>query len=171
MNTIEVQGRRYELASLGERFTGQFLDGLIYMAIFVIGLLLGLPFDIVILTILGVVAAILYELFQDGLTNGQSLGKKAVKTKVIDSRTADPCTFGQSFLRNFLLAILGFIDWVFIFGEKRQRLGDRAAHTYVVKLSESPKEPGDHSQWNCPQCGGRNPDTIFTCQHCGSRLR
>lgn len=139
MGTVEVQGRRFELASLWERFVGQFLDGLIYAAIFVIGLLAGLPTDIAILTILGVIGAILYELFQDGLTNGQSLGKKAVQMKVIDSRTASPCTFGQSFLRNLLLAILGFIDWVFIFGKKRQRLGDRAAHTYVVKLVELPK--------------------------------
>lgn len=139
MGTVEVQGRRFELASLWDRIVGQFLDGLIYVAIFVIGLLAGLPTDIAILTILGVIGAILYELFQDGLTNGQSLGKKAVQTKVIDSRTASPCTFGQSFLRNLLLAILGFIDWVFIFGEKKQRLGDRAAHTYVVKLHELPK--------------------------------
>ena len=140
MGTVEVQGRRFELASLWERFVGQFLDGLIYVAIFVIGLLAGLPTDIVILIILGVIGAILYELFQDGLTNGQSLGKKAVQTKVIDSRTASPCTFGQSFLRNFLLAVLGLIDWVFILGEKKQRLGDRVAHTYVVKLRELPNE-------------------------------
>ena len=52
MNTVEVQGIRYELASLGERFVGQFLNGLIYVAIFVIGLLAGLPTDIAILTIL-----------------------------------------------------------------------------------------------------------------------
>lgn len=139
MGAVKVQGRRFELASLWERLAGQFLDGLIYAAFFVIGLLAGLPFDLVILTILGVIAAILYELFRDGLTNGQSLGKRVVKTRVIDSRTAGPCTFGQSFLRNFLLDVLGLIDWVFIFGEKRQRLGDRAAHTYVVKLRELPK--------------------------------
>jgi uncharacterized RDD family membrane protein YckC len=59
-----------------------------------------------------------------------------VKTKVIDSRNGSPCTFGQSFVRNLLLSILGLIDWLFIFGEKRQRLGDKAATTLVVKVTE-----------------------------------
>ncbi|MDE0041713.1 MAG: RDD family protein [Candidatus Poribacteria bacterium] len=131
MNTVEVQGRRYELASRWERWAGQFLDALICLAILVVGFL--------VLSILGIVAAILYVLFQDGLANGQSLGKKLMKTSVIDSNTANPCSFSQSFLRNLLLSILGFIDWVFIFGRKKQRLGDKAARTYVVKLGELPK--------------------------------
>ncbi len=52
---------------------------------------------------------------------------------VVDARTGQPCTFGQSFVRNLLLSILGFIDWLFIFGRKRQRLGDMAAPTLVIK--------------------------------------
>ena len=139
MNTVEVQGRRYELASRWERWAGQFLDALIYVAIFVAGFLASALLNVEILSILGIIAAILYVLFQDGLANGQSLGKKLMRTSVIDSNTANSCSFGQSFLRNLLLSILGFIDWVFIFGKKRQRLGDKAAHTYVVKLHELPK--------------------------------
>ena len=115
MRTIEVQGRCYQLASLMERWFGQFLDGLIYLAIVLVGLLVNSTIGLAI----GIVAAILYLLFQDGLTNGQSWGKKIVKTKVIHSRTTAPCTFGQSFIRNLLLSILGFIDWVFIFGKKK----------------------------------------------------
>jgi uncharacterized RDD family membrane protein YckC len=52
--------------------------------------------------------------------------------QVIDVRTGGPCTYGQSFIRNLLLLALGFIDWLFIFGATRQRLGDRAASTIVV---------------------------------------
>lgn len=63
-----------------------------------------------------------------------------VKTKVIDATTSASCTFGQSFIRNLTLTILGLIDWVFIFGERRQRLGDRAADTLVVKLDELSEE-------------------------------
>ena len=37
-------------------------------------------------------------------------------------------------MRNFLLALLGIIDWIFIFGDTRQRLGDMAANTIVVRL-------------------------------------
>jgi uncharacterized RDD family membrane protein YckC len=33
------------------------------------------------------------------------------------------------------------IDWVFIFGRKRQRLGDKAANTVVVKVAR-PEEGG-----------------------------
>lgn len=129
MRTIEVQGSRYQLASLMERWVGELLDGLIYMAIVLPGLLVNSTIGLAI----GLIAAILYLLFQDGLSNGQSWGKKIVKTRAIHSITATPCTFGQSFIRNLLLSILSWIDWVFIFGWKRQRLGDKAARTLVVK--------------------------------------
>ena len=134
MNTIEVGGTRYELASLLERWLGQFLDGVIYAVIFIVPtLLLRFALGSAFGPIIGFVAAILYLLFQDGLENGQSWGKRVVKTKVIDSRTGGPCTFGQSFVRNFLLSLLNIIDWIFIFGANRQRLGDKAANTLVVK--------------------------------------
>jgi uncharacterized RDD family membrane protein YckC len=140
VRTIEVQGRGYELASLMERRGGQLLDGLISLAIVLVGILVGsILLNSTIGAVIGVVVAILYRLFQDGLTNGQSWGKKIVKTKVIHSRTASPCTFGQSFVRNLLLAILGFIDWLFIFGGKRQRLGDKVARTLVVKPNGLPE--------------------------------
>ena len=134
MRTIEVAEKRYEFASLWERWFGQFLDGIIYVAIFFVLLILS---QFAGLAEFGVAIAIifpfLYCWFQDGLKNGQSYGKRIAKTKVIDSRHGSPCTFGQSFVRNFLLSILGLIDWIFIFGEKRQRLGDKAAKTLVVR--------------------------------------
>lgn len=134
MDTIDVQGTRYELASLVERWLGQFLDGLIYAVIFIVpALLLRFALGSILAPIIGLVAAVLYLLFQDGLENGQSWGKRVMKTKVIDSRTGRPCTFGQSFIRNFLLSLLNIIDWIFIFGANRQRLGDRVANTLVVK--------------------------------------
>jgi hypothetical protein len=34
-----------------------------------------------------------------------------------------------------LLNFLGWIDWIFIFGQRRQRLGDRAANTIVVDIN------------------------------------
>jgi hypothetical protein len=36
------------------------------------------------------------------------------------------------FVRNLLLAILGFFDRIFILGERHQRPGDKAAGTIVV---------------------------------------
>jgi hypothetical protein len=37
-------------------------------------------------------------------------------------------------VRNISLLILTWIDWIFIFGERRQRLGDKLANTVVVKV-------------------------------------
>ena len=86
MNTVEVQGTRYELASLIERWLGQFLDGVIYVAILIVpGFLLSFAAGPTISTVIGLVAAIMYLLFQDGLENGQSWGKRVVKTRVIDA--------------------------------------------------------------------------------------
>ena len=84
-----------------------------------------------------VVFAFLYILLSDGFAGGQSYGKRIVNTEVVDATSGEPCTFGKSFLRNLLLMLLGLIDWVFIFGEKRQRLGDKAANTIVIKSSPS----------------------------------
>ena len=40
-------------------------------------------------------------------------------------------------MRNLLLVLLGIIDWVFIVGDTRRRLGDRAAYTIVVKIDRT----------------------------------
>jgi len=73
-----------------------------------------------------------YLIFGDGLHQGQSFAKQWLGIRVVSADTGAPCTFGQSFLRNMLLAILGPIDWIFIFGDRHQRLGDKAAGTIVV---------------------------------------
>ena len=119
------------LASLGERFAGQFLDSVVAYG----GLFLGAH----ITTSLGIGSGpaiglfLLYLLFADGLGNGQSFGKKMLKTAVVNERTGEPCTLRTSLLRN-LVGVFGVLDWGFIFGRRRQRLGDKAAGTIVVRL-------------------------------------
>ena len=148
MRTIEVAEKRYEFASLWERWYAQFLDSVICCFIMFAGVILAAWAGLREVGIaIGIILFLLYLLFQDGLRNGQSYGKRIAKTKVIDSRSGSPCTFGQSFIRNLLLSILGLIDWIFIFGEKRQRLGDKAAKTFVVKFTEqSASELSDLSE-------------------------
>jgi uncharacterized RDD family membrane protein YckC len=124
-----------QLASLGERLGGQVVDAFVAA---VPAILASAPWPVsddlrMMLTSTGVALAVSYLLFSDGFGNGQSLGKWLVNTSVVDSVTGERCTFGQSFLRNFLLMVLGLIDWVFIFGRKRQRVGDIAAGTIVVR--------------------------------------
>jgi uncharacterized RDD family membrane protein YckC len=72
-----------------------------------------------------------YMLFKDGF-NGQSVGKRILRIQVIAKKSGEPCTFSGSLIRN-LLHFLGVLDWAFIFGRERQRLGDRGADTYVVR--------------------------------------
>jgi uncharacterized RDD family membrane protein YckC len=122
------------LASRSNRLIGQFLDGLIGAAPFIIGFALSTVSEILggIVVLLGVAWSLFYYLFADGFTGGQSIAKRWLDMHVVDATTGAPCTFWQSFLRNVLLAVLGPIDWIFIFGGRHQRLGDMAAGTIVV---------------------------------------
>ncbi len=89
---------------------------------------------------LGIVLALLYFTFLLG-RYGQSVGMKAVKIKVVKEADSAPIGYGAAFVRTILLyidAIPYFIP--FLLGailiwtsEKKQRLGDRVAHTVVVK--------------------------------------
>ena len=124
-----------DLASLSDRFFGQILDSLVPVAAFI-----AATFTYAISRTLGGLAmigalgfAIFYILFADGFEGGQSYGKRIMNTAAVDATTGEACTYWQSFIRNLLLVLLGIIDWVFIFGSKRQRLGDKAANTIVIK--------------------------------------
>ena len=122
------------LASLPQRLAAQFLDGLVAAVPAIAGVLITVLLTRagIVLIVLGVLFALLYTLLADGLEGGQSVGKRMVGIRVVSADTGAPCTFGQSFLRNLLLAFLGPIDWIFIFGERHQRLGDKAAGTIVI---------------------------------------
>ena len=122
------------LASRSDRLSGQIIDGFIGGGPFLIGMgvfRLSHSLGAVLLIACGL-WSMFYYLFADGLHDGQSFGKRWMGMRAIDATTGAPCTFGQSFLRNLLLAVLGPIDWLFIFGERHQRLGDKAAGTIVV---------------------------------------
>ena len=126
-----------DLASRLQRLAAQFLDGLVAGAPFVAALLVTflLPrVEFVGFALIAIAAILgaLYTLLADGLEGGQSIGKRVLGIRVVSMATGAPCTFGQSFVRNLLLMILGPIDWIFIFGERHQRLGDKLAGTIVV---------------------------------------
>jgi uncharacterized RDD family membrane protein YckC len=118
------------LARIGQRFTSQFIDGLVAVAFgvasYFIANALGLANEWLF------VGWILYILLCDGLPGGQSLGKRYTNTAVVHVTTELPCTYWQSCLRNCTL-VLGVIDAIFIVGKQRRRLGDRLARTKVVQ--------------------------------------
>ncbi|WP_158622904.1 RDD family protein [Aquabacterium soli] len=129
----ETSAMNQPLASIGDRFTAQFLDGFVAAgtgALFYFAAkAAGLPLE---LTILGWV---LYLLICDGLPGGQSIGKKFTRSAVVHVDTGRPCSYLQSFVRNLCLIVLGVVDCAFIAGRQRRRLGDFIARTKVVRLA------------------------------------
>lgn len=121
-------------ASRLSRLFGQILDGLVGGAPLILALIFASFSDTLgtIALIAAVAWSVFYYFFADGFSGGQSIGKRWLDMHVIDAKSGAPCSYGQSFLRNLLLAILGPIDWIFIFGERHQRLGDMAAGTVVI---------------------------------------
>ena len=122
-------------ASRSSRFLGQVLDGLVGAAPLIAVVLVGESFGDglgAVLLIAALAWSAYYYFFADGFTGGQSIGKRWLDMHVIDAKSGTPCTYGQSFIRNLLLAILGPIDWIFIFGSQHQRLGDKIAGTVVI---------------------------------------
>ncbi|WP_019899703.1 MULTISPECIES: RDD family protein [Methylotenera] len=131
---MDLQSTTIKLAHPGKRFQGQFIDGLI-------AYILGIIAFYLLHTIIGkdasflvaVIIALAYFLFSDALPNGQSIGKKLLKIKVVNKETMQPCSLVQSLLRNITFP-LGIFDWVFIFFGSHRRLGDFMASTIVVKM-------------------------------------
>jgi uncharacterized RDD family membrane protein YckC len=134
--TLPLAAGTAPLASRLARLLGQWIDSLIAAAIacaFALPLIVSYRVGALSLWF-GILMAVAYVLLSDGFRGGQSYGKRLLRIAVVDSSSGAPCSFGQSFVRNLLLLILGVIDWIFIFGARRQRLGDKLAGTIVVTV-------------------------------------
>jgi len=131
---LDLQDRAIKLAHPGKRFQGQFIDGFIAyllgaIAFYLLHTVIGKHISILVAITIGVA----YFLFSDALPNGQSIGKKLLRIRVVNQETLLPCSLAQSFLRNITFP-LGILDWVFIFFGSHRRLGDFIASTIVVKM-------------------------------------
>ncbi len=143
---IDVQ---YELAGLGSRILAALLDYVLFMAYFIVAMLLlsqtqpnqslssFLGYFILLFPIM------LYHLLCEIFLNGQSVGKRIMKIKVISLDGGQP-SFGQYVMR-WLFRLVdialsqGVIAVVSVAATNRaQRLGDLAANTTVV--STKPKK-------------------------------
>lgn len=133
-----------KLAPRGARLLARMIDFVIPYVIFYGPLWLLSPFVseseemtgldalwmVVIVALL--IASVGYTLLADALPGGQSLGKRLVAIRVVDEKSGAACTRWQSFIRNLVLGAANIVDVLFIFGQRRQRLGDLAARTIVV---------------------------------------
>jgi uncharacterized RDD family membrane protein YckC len=118
------------LAKIGQRFTAQFIDGLIAFALgaatYYALKLFELPLEYALVTWFA------YLMLCDGLPSGQSIGKRLCNIAVVHITTEQPCTYLQSFGRNITM-ILGVFDAMFIAGKSKRRLGDYLGRTKVIQ--------------------------------------
>lgn len=142
------------LAERSARLGAAIVDGLIFSAMVYIPLLIGTVISAAggegsdpsgTMVMIGVVLALVgfavwaYLTLKQMSATGQSLAKKYFNIKVVVS-DGSPASLSRLIVRRNLLTWLlgiiplyGFIEVLFIFGEKRQCLHDRMADTIVVE--------------------------------------
>ena len=138
------------LASVGDRIVAIIIDTIILVVIsslllvplFFLGVFFG-AFGFFYLFFFPVVVlpwlfGLLYFTYFEG-TTGQTPGKSIVKIRTVDAKTLKPLDFARAFVRN-LLRIIDELPFLYLLGliliatnEKRQRIGDMAADSIVIK--------------------------------------
>jgi uncharacterized RDD family membrane protein YckC len=154
INTTQNVNINFTAASVGDRILGQLLDSLVKIAygimVYIIVQIFSLDnlFDgldqwsiIAIISVIGL-PIMFYSLIQESLWEGQTIGKKLMKVKVIklDGYQAG---FGDYLIR-WLFRLIdisvgnGVIGLITIVSSsKNQRLGDMAAGTAIISLKNN----------------------------------
>lgn len=131
----------FELATLGDRIGAGIID-IVIMYGYIIGMVQMFIHDILpestTFIVIVFFPVVFYHLLFEAFNNGRSIGKMALKTRVVRLDGTEP-RVGDFFLR-WLLGLLelqiGFgsiATFVFLFNGKGQRLGDMVAGTTVAK--------------------------------------
>lgn len=166
MNTIKITTSQnieihYDVAGPGERILGYFIDMALFIILFLaLGISIALadkrPSEIVLgFIIIGCFLIFgAYDLACEIFFNGQSLGKRIMKTRVISLSGTSP-TIGQYLLRwlfrivDFsLTSNVGALIAVAV-TEKKQRIGDLVAGTTVIRTV--PRETIDQVAFMPPE--------------------
>ncbi|MFI5160041.1 MAG: RDD family protein [Sphingobacteriales bacterium] len=139
----------YEVAGLGERILARLIDLAVLVLLFFVGLIFGAMTGIFSGpgsdTVVGIVVfayfviAAFYDLLFEIFMNGQSVGKRIMKIKVISINGAQP-SVGQYLLRwlfrivDFLIIEPGLVALIAAaVSEKPQRVGDMVAGTMLIR--------------------------------------
>ncbi|MFZ5816321.1 MAG: RDD family protein [Bacillota bacterium] len=155
IDTPESVDLALEPAGLGSRFIAALVDALIQYAVVFLLVLVGLPTlaltfamegdpsmaGIAVIAILFIGLGLLfflYKLLLEAFWNGQTIGKRVAGIRVVQANGL-PVTFLQVVIRN-LLRIIDYLPTYYLVGavtilatSKKQRLGDLAAGTVVVR--------------------------------------
>lgn len=156
MQTIDLQTSQnvtieYELATTGERMLAVIVDMVVVgIGYFLLALLITAAFNIswsdfqigIFGLIVPLCCFILYNFLYELLSNGQSLGKKALSIQVVRLDGEEPVPADYLLRALFylvdLLATLGILGGLLISSTpRRQRLGDMTAGTAVIKMRPS----------------------------------
>lgn len=148
IQTTQNVDLEYEIAGIGYRFIGALIDLLIVTG-YALGVFIFLEFFSLDLTwgtgSIFVLPILLYPVLCEVMMDGQTLGKKAMKLKVVKIDGSQPTT-GDYLLRwllwlveaNPLFSVLGLTSIAIIsiiVTQRGQRLGDLAAGTTVVRMT------------------------------------
>lgn len=135
----------YEVASIGDRYVAAMIDYFI-MAAYIIGIFLLFSalditrlFNSAAVVIPLLLPILFYHLLSEVLLEGQSIGKKVRRLKVV-SLDGSPVSLGAYLLRWFLgmieatISAGGIAVLAIVLSGRGQRIGDMAAGTTVVNL-------------------------------------
>lgn len=156
METIKVNTSQhvdidYPVAGLGERIAARLIDLAAFFGLYMLVILLAVlirteTIFFILLIALGAIY-VFYNLICEVFMNGQSLGKRLMKIKVI-SIDGSQASIGQYFIR-WLFRLVDFALTAQIGGliavavsEKKQRIGDMVAGTTLIKTV--PRTRFDH---------------------------
>ncbi len=150
MQTVKIQTSQnididYEVAGLGERVLARLTDlgiaiGLAIVLVILAAITSWNEVFVIALIVVYLVAFVFYDLLCEVFFNGQSLGKRVMKIKVISVDGARP-SFGQYIMR-WLFRIVDFgigsgvcaLIAVAV-SDKKQRIGDMVAGTTLIKTT------------------------------------
>lgn len=138
----------YDIASLGDRILARLIDGGVFLGVYMLFLFVSLGIShanvnndsTTLYIVIGSFAflVVFYDLICEIFLNGQSIGKRAMKIRVISLNGAQP-TVGQYFLR-WIFRLVDFTLSGQVGGliciavtENKQRIGDLLAGTTVIK--------------------------------------
>jgi uncharacterized RDD family membrane protein YckC len=151
METIKVNTSQhveidYPVAGLGERVAARLIDAALFVVTFILfGILLSMTgimqigeIAFIIMVVVYGCCYVFYDLLCEIFWNGQSVGKRLLKIKVISIDGVQP-SIGQYFMR-WIFRIVDFTLTGSLCGlicvavsEKKQRVGDLVAGTTLIK--------------------------------------
>ena len=146
VNTSQHVDIDYPVAGLGERVGARLIDGALFVVVFFAFAIFSSVTDlfqaneIALIVIISIYALgyVFYDLLCEIFWNGQSIGKRLLKIKVISLDGAQP-SVGQYFMR-WIFRIVDFSLTGSLCGlicvavsDKKQRVGDMVAGTTLIK--------------------------------------